>query len=202
MATTEKKSSSAGAIGYLNPDRDYYSQVLGNLAKKIIVNKNANLTLSTAFNYALDREIMIGSTVIISPANYVTLGAKANLGNVYFGLTNYLGDLLPESIENTLLANLELRISRNIIFNAYYIPINNNSSRSRYGASANLRLGKNYNSPSLIFNWANNEYDFGSDPVGRKLVTTDNVFSIVFKIRQPANPFDRSTAEKIRQQTD
>ena len=62
MATTEKKSSSAGAIGYLNPERDYYSQVLGNLAKKITVNKNANLTLSTAFNYALDRETMIGST--------------------------------------------------------------------------------------------------------------------------------------------
>ena len=84
MATTEKKSSSAGAIGYLNPDRYYYSQVLGNLAKKITVNKNANLTLSTAFNYALDRETMIGSTVIISPASYVTLEAKANLGNVYF----------------------------------------------------------------------------------------------------------------------
>ena len=82
---------------------------------------------------------MIGSTVIISPANYMTLGAKANLGNVSFGLTNYLGDL-PESIENTLLANLELRIGRNIIFNAYYTPINNNYSRSRYGASVNLRL--------------------------------------------------------------
>ncbi len=27
---------------------------------------------------------MIGSTVIISPASYVTLGAKANLGNVSF----------------------------------------------------------------------------------------------------------------------
>lgn len=65
-----------------------------------------------------------------------------------------------------------------------------------------MRLGKNYNSPSLIFSWANNEYDFGNDPVGRKLVTTDNVFSIVFKIGQPANPFDRSTAEKIRQQTE
>ena len=84
MATTEKKSSSDGSIGYLNPALDYYSQVLGNLAKKITVNKNANLTSSTAFNYALERETMIGSIVIISPANYITLGAKANLGKASF----------------------------------------------------------------------------------------------------------------------
>ncbi|WP_009630517.1 hypothetical protein [Synechocystis sp. PCC 7509] len=191
-----------GAIGYLNPDRDYYSQLVGNLAKRIAINKNANVILSTAFNYALDRETMIGSTVIISPASYVTLGARANVGRVSFGLTNYFGDLLPESIDDTLLANLDLRISKNLVLSAYLTPINNNSSRSRYGASANLRLGKSYNSPSLIFRWTNNEYDFGNDPVGRELLTTDNVFSVVFKLGQPSNPFDVETAEKIRQQTE
>lgn len=176
--------------------------MLGNLAKKITISKKANLILSTGFNYALDRETMIGSTVIISPASTVTVGATANLGNVSFGLINYFGDILPDSIDNTLLANLGLRISRNLILSAYFTPINKNSSRSRYGANANLRLGNNYNSPSLIFSWANNEYDFGNDPDGRELVITDNVFSVVFKIGQPSNPFDAETAEKIRWQTD
>lgn len=192
----------AGAIGYINPDRDYYSQLLGSVGKKITFNRNSNLILSTAFNYALDRETKIGSTVIISPASYVTLGATANLGDVRVGLTNYFGDLLPDSIENTLLANIELRVNRNLILSAYYTPINNNSSRSRYGASANVRLGRSYNSPSLIFSWANNEYDFGSDPAGRELLTTDDVFSVVLKIGQPSNPFDAETSERIRQETD
>lgn len=195
-------SFNAGAIGYINPDRDYYSQLIGTVAKRITINRNANLVLSTALNYALDRETTIGRTVVISPASYVTLGAKANVGNVSFGLTNYLGDLLPDSIDDTLLANIDVKISNNLILSAYFTPINNNSSRSRYGANANLRLGRSYNSPSLIFSWANNEYNFGNDPVGRELSVTNNVFSVVFKFGQPSNPFNPETAQKIRRETE
>lgn len=81
---------------------------------------------------------MIGSTVIIFPASTVALGATANLGNVFFGLTNYFGDIIIHSIDNTLLLNLGLKVSRNLFLSTYFTLINKNSSRSRYGANASF----------------------------------------------------------------
>ncbi len=172
---------SAGGIAYTNPDNDHYSQISGNVSKKITLGKNANLVLSTGLNYAFDRKTDFGNYVINSPASSVTLGARANLGSVSIGLVNYFGDILPNSIANTLLADISVKFSDNFQVSAYYTPINESYSRSPFGAKAQWKLGNNENSPTLSFSWNNNEYKFGSDPLGNKLGVTDNVFSVLFK---------------------
>ncbi len=200
--TTNGWTYSAGAIGYINPDREYYSQLVGSVSKRIPVNRTTNFVLSTGVNYALDRESTIGSTISISPGSSVTTGVRLNMNSVSLGLVNYFGDILPNSIANTLLADLELQLSKNFSLSAYYTPINETSSRSRYGTRAQLKLGNDYNSPSLSLSWNNNEYNFGRDADGNGFSISNNVFRILFKMGEPANPFDQQTAERLRRGVD
>ncbi|MDZ8223579.1 hypothetical protein [Nostoc sp. ChiVER01] len=193
---------SAGGIGYVNPDRDYYSQLVGSITKKIPLSKTNNLVFSTGLNYAIDQDTRIGRTISISPASSLTLGARANIGPVSFGLVNYFGDILPNSIENTLLADFEIRFSENFRLSAYYTPINESISRSRYGARAQWKMGKQYNSPTLSLSWSNNDYDYGRDLVGNNFNVTENVFTVLFKLGDPPNPFDQQTAERLRRGID
>ncbi|MEC4880372.1 MAG: hypothetical protein SAL70_03345 [Scytonema sp. PMC 1070.18] len=191
LNTSNGWSYSAGAIGYLNSDRDYYSQVFGSIAKRIPLSRTSNLIFSSRFNYAFDRPNQIGNFVVDSDANTLTLGARANFGRVSLGLTNYFGEILPHSSENRLIANLDVNFTDNFRLSGYYTPIDESSSRSRYGASAQLRLGKNYNSPTLSIGWSNNEYN-----VGRDSTITDNVFTVLFKIGEPSNPFRPAPPKK------
>ncbi|MBW4510798.1 MAG: hypothetical protein KME64_30430 [Scytonematopsis contorta HA4267-MV1] len=172
---------SVGGIFYTNPDTDYYSQVQGSVSKTFTLGGNNNLVLSSGLNYALNRKMEIGGTIFDSPASSVTLGARANLGSFSLGLVNYFDGILPNSIGNTLLADLTIKFSENFILSAYYTPINENSSRSRYGVQAQFKFGDNDKSSSLNLSWTNNEYDFGSDPGGNKLDVSNNVFKVLFK---------------------
>lgn len=179
--TVDGWTYSAGAIGYLNPDRDYYSQLLASLAKKVSLGKNTNLVLSSSINYALDRETRIGKSVVISPASSLTVGARANVGPVSFGLVNYFGNILPDSIDNTLLTDLTIKFSNRFSLSGYYTPINESSSRSNYGAKAEYKLGDQNNSPTLAVSWTNNEYYLDQNATGKRFNTTDNVFAVFLK---------------------
>jgi hypothetical protein len=179
--TLDGWSFSAGAIGYVNPDIDYYSQAQGNVSKRINLGKNSNLVLSSGVNYAIDRPNRVDDFVIDSAGSSLSVGARANVGNVSVGLINYFGDILPNSIANTLLADVSVKFSDNFSVSAYYTPINESTSRSRYGASAQLKMGNQRTSPVLGVSWSNNEYDFGTDPNGNKLDVTDNVFSVFLR---------------------
>ncbi len=182
---------STGAIGYINPDRDYYSQLFSNISQTIRLGKKANFVLSSGFNYALDRENRIGTIESEAPASFVTLGAKANFGAVSLGLVNYFDSILPSSLENTLLLDLAINFSQNFRLTGYYTPINETSSRSRYGATAKLRLGNKYNSPTLSVSWTNNDYDLGQDSNGNIITFTDNIFKVLLRFGAPGNPFNQ-----------
>ncbi|MBE9164685.1 hypothetical protein [Tychonema sp. LEGE 06208] len=189
--TLNNWSFRGGAIGYLNPDRDYYSQIWGSAAKTFRFSRRANLTLSTGFNYALDRETRIGDLVSISPASEVVLSARVNWGIVSLGLTNYFGNILPNSYDERLLAELTIRPLSTLTLSGYIAPIDKNSTRSLYGASVSWQLENNYNSPTLSLNWQNNQYDYGDDVFGNRLLLNDNIFTILFRIGSPANPLSR-----------
>ncbi len=167
---------SGGAIAYLNPDREYYSQVQGSVAKRIPLSRNANLILSTGLNYAFDREAPKTDFV-----NSLTVGARANIGDVSVGLVNYFADILPDSIDNTLLLDLSIKLGKNFRFSGYYTPINESSSRSRYGTNAEFKLGNKYNSPILTFSWTNSEYKFGKDSSGNELGVNNNTFGVLLR---------------------
>ncbi|MFH7026837.1 MAG: hypothetical protein ACHBN1_15855 [Heteroscytonema crispum UTEX LB 1556] len=170
-----------GGIAYTNPDYDYYSQVRASVSKKINLSKNANLLLSSGLNYAFDRNTNIGGIIFNSPVNSVTLGARANIGNVSFGLVNYFGGILSDSIKNTLRADLAIKFSDNFQLSAYYTPINENYSRSRYGIGAQFQLDNNKKSPILSLSWNNNEYNLGFDSGKNNLGVSNNSFMVFLK---------------------
>ncbi|WP_228041824.1 hypothetical protein [Planktothrix mougeotii] len=178
-----------GAIGYLNPDQDYYSQVWGSVAKRIIFSKSANLILSSGFNYAIDRDTTIGDVVSLSPASEVVVAASLNWGIVSIGVTNYFGGILPNSYDNRLLTQLSISPFKTLTLSGYVAPIDETSSRSLYGAGIIWQLKNQYNSPTLSFNWQNQQYDYGYDVFGNQLLVNDNIFTILFRVGHPPNPF-------------
>lgn len=179
----------SGVIGYLNPDRDYYSLLWGSLSKRVRLAKNANLILSSGFNYAIDRDTKIGDVVSISPASEVAVAARLNWGIVSMGLTNYFGDILPNSYDNRLLAEFSISPTKTLTLSGYIAPIDETSTRSLYGAGVIWKLKNQYNSPTLSFNWQNQEYDYGEDVFGNKLLVNDNIFTVLFRVGRPGNPF-------------
>ncbi|MGD1712918.1 hypothetical protein [Dapis sp. BLCC M172] len=180
--TVNSWSFRVGGIGYLNPDRDYYSQLFGNVAKRFRISKNANFSLSTFFNYAIDRDTKIGDIVNNSPASELAANARLNWGITSFGVTYYFGDILPNSFEDRLLLEFSIRPLKTVTFSGYVAPVDETSNRSVYGASLTWRLNNKYNSPTLSLSWKNQEYDYGQDPFGNNLTITDNTFTVLFRV--------------------
>ncbi|WP_410223481.1 hypothetical protein [Limnospira platensis] len=189
--TTDGWSFRGGGVGYLNPDRDYYSQIFGNVSKRFRLGNNGNLILSSFFNYAIDRETRIGDVVSISPASELALSGRLNWGIFSLGLTNYFGDILPNSYDDRLLIEFAVRPVNNITLSGYIAPIDKTSSRSVYGSSINWRLKNQPNSPTLSASWQHQEYDYGNDIFGNSLLVTDNIFTILFRVGSSPNPFPR-----------
>ncbi len=55
-----------GLIGYINPDRDYYSQVWGEVAKTFTsADKNTGFTLGTSLVYAIDQADDVGDDIFV-----------------------------------------------------------------------------------------------------------------------------------------
>ncbi|MGD1716892.1 hypothetical protein [Dapis sp. BLCC M172] len=172
----------AGGIGYINPDRDYYSQLFGNVAKRFRISKNANFSLSTFFNYAIDRDTRIGDIINNSPASELAASARLNWGIASVGVTYYFGDILPNSFEDRLLLEFSIRPLKNITFSGYVAAVDETSNRSVYGASLTWRLKNKNNSPTLSLSWKNQEYDYGQDPFGNNLTVNDNTFTVLFRV--------------------
>lgn len=185
ISTINGWSFRAGGIGYINPDRDYYSQLFGNVAKRFRISKNANFTLSTFFNYAIDRDTRIGDIINNSPASELAASARLNWGIASVGVTYYFGDILPNSFEDRLLLEFSIRPLKTVTFSGYIAPVDETSNRSVYGASATWRLNNKNNSPTLSLNWQNQEYDYGKDPFGNNLIVDDNIFIVLFRMGKP-----------------
>ena len=173
---------SAGGIGYINPDRDYYSKIFGNANKTFRISKNANFSLLTFLNYAIDRETKIGSVVNNSPASELAVGARLNLRMASVGVTYYFGDILPNSFADRLLLELSIRPLPTVTFSSYVAPIDQTLTRSPYGASVTWKLKNKYNSPTLSLNWQNQKYDYADDPFGNEIIVNDNIFTVMFRL--------------------
>lgn len=98
------------------------------------------------------------------------------------GIIGFLGDILPDSRENTLLLNLGIKFNNRFHLSGYFTPISESSSYSQFGTKASLKLGDKSNSPRLNLNWFQNKYEFGQDQSGKDLKTNENVFQILFSM--------------------
>jgi hypothetical protein len=186
-------SYNLAAIGYVNPDPEYYSRISGSISKTINLDKNPgyNITLSSGLNYAFDSNSLFDNFNFRSGNSFINIGAKANLGNVAIGITYFVPNAMPNPINNLLSISSSWQINSGLNLSAFYTPINENATRSPLGVSASLRLGKDINSPTLSLSWTQNQTDFGNDPGGNKLKINDNVVAAYLRFGAPLNPFGR-----------
>ena len=184
-------SYNLAAIGYLNPDTEYYSKLTGTISKQLGLGRNPanNLNLSAGVNYAIDGTKIFDAVSFRSANSYVNVGARANLGSVAVGTTYYLPTGMPNSIGNLLSTNASWKISDGLVLSGYYTPVNDNVARSPFGVSASIRLGSNIYSPTLSLGWNRNEIDLGTKSDNTRSGVAENVFSIFLRFDAPPNSF-------------
>lgn len=178
-------SFSLGAIGYVNPNREYYSRVWGNLAKSFSLPSDQSISLGSRFNYAIDRPIPIsnfGEAVLPSLASYFIVEGQYRWRWLSLKLTNNFGNILPKSIGNQLLISTSWQLSPTFLFNAYWAPLDENSASFNLGASFDWQLSNKKDGPSLSVSWNQIEYDFGNTSQGETLQQQDQVFKILFRL--------------------
>jgi hypothetical protein len=178
------------AIGYLNPTPEYYSRIAANVSQRVNLGRNPayNLVFASGINYAIDGSSNLDAFNFRSGNSFLNVGATANIGPVSLGANYFIPTGLPNQIDTLLSTNVSFKVVDGLVLSGYYTPINENISRSTIGASASLRLGKDYNSPTLSLSWNRNEIDFGRGGTSQ-IGYADNVYGIYFRFGAPSNPF-------------
>jgi hypothetical protein len=189
-----------GAIGYLNADRDYYSQLNGNASYRIPLDKDKLFTLFSGITYALQKDTRIGDTIAVTPLSSLATGFSVRSPYVSLGITNFLGlDNLENNSLSKMLVNLSLNFNKYATLSAYLAPYDNNPNRTQYGLSLNLNLGEELNSPQLNLSWANYQYRYIQNALGDSQSVYDNVFKFTFRIGQTKNPFRKPTPKEAKE---
>lgn len=180
-----------GAIGYLNPDAEYYSKLTGTISKQLNLGKNPayNLNLSAGVNYAIDGTKIFDAVSFRSANSYVNVAARLGLGDVSLSTTYFQATGMPNSIGNLLSTNLSWKISDGLAISGYFTPVNDNIARSPFGASASIRLGGSIYSPTLSVGWNRNQTDLGVNSNNTRSGVADNVFSVFLRFDAPPNIF-------------
>jgi hypothetical protein len=181
---------SLAAIGYINPTPEYYSRIAGTVSQRVKLGRDSgyNLVFSSGINYAIDGNSTFDALNFRSGNSFLNVGATANLGPISLGASYFIPTGLPNQIDSLLSTNVSFKVVDGLVLSGYYTPVNENISRSTIGASASMRLGKDYNSPTLSLSWNRNEIDFGRGGASR-IGYADNVYGIYFRFGAPGNPF-------------
>ena len=177
---------SASIIGYINPDRDYFSKAESRIEKTFRFSPSSSLSLFGSFRYVFDQIKDSGNGLYSNPVdNYVSVGLTGRIGPFSAGITQFF-DLLPSSVPNGTGINLSIDLAEHGTLSGYFVP---QRGVTNYGIVASLKLKSNPNSPTLSFSWNRAIFDFGSDSFNNTLSTTEDKFQILFSFGLPANPF-------------
>jgi hypothetical protein len=154
-------SFSVGGVGYLNPDPEYYSQLFASATQAIPLGTNPrnNLVVGVNTNYIVDGSITLQSLPIRSAQSFVNAGLAFNFGDVSIGGTQFFGNLLPESVENKTLFNINWKITDRLKIGGFISAFDRNISTNPFGANLSYDLDPNSNS-TLYLGWNSAEIDF------------------------------------------
>ncbi|MEM6446316.1 MAG: hypothetical protein AAF704_07090 [Cyanobacteria bacterium P01_D01_bin.123] len=181
-----------GAIGYLNPDRDYFSKVDGLLSKQFALNRAVNVTLSSSFRYAINRPTGV-EAILTDPANnFLAVGATFRFRQLSLGLTQFFDGVLEESTPSSLGGNISWNWSNRFTLSGYLLPQENLTS---FGAILRHRFTDGPNGLSLSLQWNRDVYEFGDT-----LNTRDDRFIVQLRVGSPPNPFDNVVAPELREE--
>jgi opacity protein-like surface antigen len=154
-------SFSVGGVGYLNPDPEYYSQLFTSATQSIALGSNSrnSLVLGVNANYIVDGAITIQSLPIRSAQSFVSAGLGVNLGDVSVGGTQFIGNLLPESVQSKTIFNVGWKITDRLKVGGFVTAFDRNVSKNPFGASLGFDLDPSSNS-TLYLGWNAAEIDF------------------------------------------
>jgi hypothetical protein len=165
-------SFTVGGIGYSNPDPEHYSQLSTNVNQGIALGSNPrnNLVLGINANYIIDGSITLQSLPIRSAQSFVNAGIAVNLGDISVGGTQFIGNLLPESVESKTIFNVGWKITDRLKVGGFVSAFDRNVSKNPVGASLGYDLDPSSNS-TLYLGWNAAEIDFR-----RTLGPTANIY--------------------------
>ena len=154
-------SFSLGGIGYVNPDPEHATQLFANANQSIPLGSNLrnNLVVGANANYIVDGVTTIQSLPVRSAQSFVNAGLAINLGDISIGGTQFIGNLLPESVESKTIVNAGWKISDRLKVGGFLSLFDRNVSKNPFGASLSYDLDPNANS-TLYIGWNAAEIDF------------------------------------------
>jgi hypothetical protein len=175
-------SFSLGGVGYLNPDPEYASQLFANANQSIALGSNPrnNLVVGVNANYIVDGSTTIQSLPVRSAQSFVNTGLAINLGDISIGGTQFIGNLLPESVESKTVVNAGWKISNRLKIGGFVSLLDRNVSKNPFGASLSYDLDPNANS-TLYIGWNAAEIDFRRSLGPTANIYKDNTVSVSVK---------------------
>jgi hypothetical protein len=176
-------SLSVGGIGYLNPDPEYNSQFSATATQSIGLGDNVrnNLILGVSSNYIIDGLATIQSLPVRTAQSFVSANASLNFGDISIGGTQFLGNLLPESVESKTVFNVGWKVSDRLKVGGFVSAFDQNISTNPFGASLSYTLDPRSDS-SLFVGWNAAAIDFRRTLGPTANVYRDNTFNISLKL--------------------
>ncbi|WP_156119646.1 hypothetical protein [Leptolyngbya sp. KIOST-1] len=173
-----------GAIGVINPNYDRYSNLWGEVNQKLALSSENSLTVGTGFNWAIDQDTTIGDIEQRGAgSSNVFARARWTSGSVSLGAAQTFGNLLPNSQPTRTVLDTSIRIGDNVALTGFWAPFSNNTSEPVLGVLADVTFRLGRINPNLQFSWANQQFNYGTDPSGNPLTTTSNTFNLSFRMR-------------------
>ncbi|WP_373541247.1 hypothetical protein [Chamaesiphon sp.] len=168
-----------GGIGYLNSDPEYASQLSANASQSIALGSNPrhNLVFGFNANYIIDGLITLQSLPIRSTQSFVNAGVAVNFGDISMGGTQFFGNLLPESVENKTIFNINWKVTDRLKVGGFVSAFDRNISTNPFGASLSYDLDPNSNS-AIYLGWNAAEIDFRRTLGSTANLYKDNTFSV------------------------
>ena len=180
--TTDGLSYRAGAIGYINPSYDRYSNLSAGLSQRFNIGDRESLTLGSSFNWALDQDTSLEDIEQTGQGSDITLQAWLDLGDVSIGASQIIGDVLPNSQESRTVFDTAVKLGEDVTVAGFWAPFDNATSSARYGVLADIGFRVGGVDPHLIFSWQNTYYEYGQDLLGNELTTSSDTFEILLKL--------------------
>ncbi len=172
-------SYSFGGIGYLNPDPEYATQLFANSSQAIALGANPrnNLSIGINANYLVDGSVTIQSLPVRSAQSFVNAGVNVNLGDISFGGTQFIGNILPESTDTKTIFNVGWKVTDRLNVGGFYTVADRNISTNPYGANLSLALDPSSNS-ILYLGWNAAQIDFRRTLGANANIYQDNTFTL------------------------
>ena len=169
---------------YSDPDRDYYSQIEGQLSRRFDLAPGRTLTFGVAAHVDLDRPDLDGDVPSLGDgANSVDLVGRYHRGPLDLTFRQSFANEEDDDSTASTTFGMAYRVSPRLTLSAEHTPYSDEDSYIRARAGFAYALGDRPAAPTLRMQWARTDYDYGKDSVGVGLETSENLFLASLRIR-------------------